>query len=170
MADANNYSMLNHSDIELLNFLLKRREIFDAYIDKNKLNLFTCPGCGYPTNSTRAEYDICVICDWEDDGYDDNSKSIFDDFLVKNKISGPNRISLIDNRLVISRLLFEIAKKENGQIVDDPKLVLVILEKNRMILRRIYKSIPGTADKSHVGWKEAAGIKLKILDELVARN
>ena len=32
---------------------------------------FTCPCCGYPTLSERDAYDICPLCDWEDDGQDD---------------------------------------------------------------------------------------------------
>lgn len=32
---------------------------------------YTCPCCGYPTLSERGAYEICSICDWEDDGQDD---------------------------------------------------------------------------------------------------
>src|ERR1700736_2803504 len=28
----------------------------------------TCPCCGYPMLDGRAGYDICPLCDWEDDG------------------------------------------------------------------------------------------------------
>ena len=31
----------------------------------------TCPCCGYPTIAQRHAYDICALCDWEDDGQDD---------------------------------------------------------------------------------------------------
>jgi hypothetical protein len=27
-----------------------------------------CPCCGYPTLNEAAAYDICELCDWEDDG------------------------------------------------------------------------------------------------------
>lgn len=43
---------------------------------------FFCPCCGYPTLDERADYDICVLCNWEDDGQDD-----LDANLVKG---GPN--------------------------------------------------------------------------------
>lgn len=31
----------------------------------------TCPCCGYPTLCERGAFDICILCDWEDDGQDD---------------------------------------------------------------------------------------------------
>src|SRR5882672_7012990 len=30
-----------------------------------------CPCCGYTTLHERACYEICVLCEWEDDGQDD---------------------------------------------------------------------------------------------------
>lgn len=168
MKEINDTLNLSEFDRELLNAFLKRREIFDRFIAEKKLKVFTCPGCGFPTNSTKAEYDICTICDWEDDGYDDNSKSIFDDFLVVNKISGPNKISLIENRLIISRTLFELAKKVDGQIIDNPKQILNILKNKRNQLEKIYKSIPMTADRNHIGYKNAENVKLELLSELIS--
>lgn len=32
-----------------------------------------CPCCGYPTLTELAAYEICVLCNWEDDGQDDES-------------------------------------------------------------------------------------------------
>ena len=32
---------------------------------------FACPCCGRPSLAVPAEYDICPICFWEDDGQDD---------------------------------------------------------------------------------------------------
>jgi hypothetical protein len=32
-----------------------------------------CPCCGYPTLSERNAYEICELCNWEDDGQDDES-------------------------------------------------------------------------------------------------
>ncbi|MEE3953448.1 CPCC family cysteine-rich protein [Peribacillus frigoritolerans] len=30
-----------------------------------------CPCCGFPTLEERGIYDICELCNWEDDGQDD---------------------------------------------------------------------------------------------------
>jgi Cysteine-rich CPCC len=35
----------------------------------------TCPCCGYPTINGRAAYEICSLCEWEDDGQDDRERS-----------------------------------------------------------------------------------------------
>ena len=31
---------------------------------------YVCPCCGYPTLPERGGYDICELCNWEDDGQD----------------------------------------------------------------------------------------------------
>jgi len=33
--------------------------------------VYRCPCCGYPTLDERGGYEICPLCDWEDDGQDD---------------------------------------------------------------------------------------------------
>ena len=33
---------------------------------------YTCPCCGYNTLRERGGYEICYLCDWEDDGQDDS--------------------------------------------------------------------------------------------------
>lgn len=35
------------------------------------MNKFQCPCCGYPTLDEKGRYDICWLCDWEDDGQND---------------------------------------------------------------------------------------------------
>jgi len=32
---------------------------------------YQCPCCGYPTLRERGAYNICFLCNWEDDGQDD---------------------------------------------------------------------------------------------------
>ena len=64
--------------------LTEKRHKFEA-VSKNvclgissffrKINRVTCPCCGYPTLEERGNYDICELCDWEDDGQDDDDSS-----------------------------------------------------------------------------------------------
>ncbi|MDX2253231.1 MAG: CPCC family cysteine-rich protein [Nitrospira sp.] len=39
-------------------------------------NRYLCPCCFMPTLNARAAYDVCKICDWEDDGQDSNDAAI----------------------------------------------------------------------------------------------
>ena len=58
----------------------RRHQWFEIYKDRLEHTVeqltkegvnFTCLCCGYPTLSQRGAYDICPLCDWEDDGQDD---------------------------------------------------------------------------------------------------
>jgi hypothetical protein len=37
---------------------------------------FICPCCGCPALDSNAEYDICIMCNWEDDGKSDEDADI----------------------------------------------------------------------------------------------
>jgi hypothetical protein len=37
---------------------------------------FRCPCCGYLTLDARADYVICPVCFWEDDGQDDHDTDV----------------------------------------------------------------------------------------------
>ncbi len=65
---------------ELNDLLARRRQWFEDYIQHVEQGVtrppqpgahYTCPCCGYPTLPERAGYDICELCNWEDDGQDD---------------------------------------------------------------------------------------------------
>jgi hypothetical protein len=43
----------------------------------------TCPCCGYPTLRSRDAYDICELCNWEDDGQDADSAEVAHLFQLK---------------------------------------------------------------------------------------
>jgi hypothetical protein len=45
-------------------------------------HFYTCPCCAHPTLGARGTYEICDVCDWEDDGQDDH-----DSWVVRG---GPN--------------------------------------------------------------------------------
>lgn len=47
--------------------------------------LLPCPCCDYRTLTKRADYDICAVCFWEDDGHDTDGL---------DRYSGPNPITL----------------------------------------------------------------------------
>jgi hypothetical protein len=44
---------------------------------------FCCPCCYLPTLKSRQDFNICILCDWEDDGQDDHN--------ADKVLGGPNR-------------------------------------------------------------------------------
>jgi hypothetical protein len=55
-----------------------------------------CPICGFPTLDERGDYELCVVCQWEDDG--DGDPMI---------IGPPNYTSMTQARIKIARMLAE---------------------------------------------------------------
>ena len=85
----------------------KRRYWFELYCKRTDEGvkaepcdglIYTCPCCGYPTLEERGGYEICYLCNWEDDGQDDpHADEVW---------GGPNRdYSLTDARKNFKRRL-----------------------------------------------------------------
>jgi hypothetical protein len=128
----------------LLRQFQERREVFDKFLKENNMGMFTCPGCGYPTLGERAGYEICSVCNWEDDGQDDVEAG--------EVRGGPNHgLTLIQNRVMIGRVLGELAHQINGTINLDPQEVLTILDKHNQVMRKI--EIPMDVTLEDPAWK-----------------
>ena len=85
---------------DLASFFAKRKA-FDDLLTKLSAErgahkpMSTCPCCRYPTLGERGVYDICPLCNWEDDGQDDpHAKEVW---------GGPN----LDYSLADARRNFE---------------------------------------------------------------
>lgn len=61
---------------------LGRKIVIQIGAKTHKLKRYSCPCCGYPTLERRGGYQICTLCDWEDDGDDGDDPIAF--------IGGPN--------------------------------------------------------------------------------
>lgn len=121
-------TQLTEKDKALLTDFFHKRNLFDDYLKTHHPELFTCPGCGYPALSGRGDYEICSVCNWEDDGSDDNRKSLPDTFLVEHGIGGPNGgLTLTQNRLNIGRILKYHEQSLKGSINLDPVDVIQII-------------------------------------------
>ena len=88
---------------------------FDSFLKINEIKLsketwkFTCPCCGFPTLSERGGYDICILCNWEDDGQDDKDADAV--------LGGPNG----DLSLTQARDNFQKFSSSGGKAThDDP--------------------------------------------------
>lgn len=140
-----------------------RRKAFDKFITDNNLKLFTCPGCGFPTLVERGGYDICDVCNWEDDNQDDGNE---DDIL-----GGPNsNLSLTQNRLDIGKTLKQLADSLVGKVNDNPNEVISILTNHDKRMKVISDKIPETADISDPLWTEYKQVSKKVLNDLIKRQ
>ena len=89
-------SNLAKEEHEILKEFHERREKFNAEIVVNAFDIYTYPGCGFPTLDSRGDYLICDVCNWEDDNQDyANADEVW---------GGPNyELSLTENRINIGK-------------------------------------------------------------------
>lgn len=112
---------LTENDKKILADFQTRRRVFDDYLNRHVIKLFTCPGCAYPTLEERGEHMICAVCNWEDDGQDDKTGDKI--------LGGPNGyLSLTGNRINIGRILLKNADSLKSEMNLDPAYVLTTLE------------------------------------------
>lgn len=153
---------LTADDNAILADFATRRKSFDRFIKENNLKLFTCPGCGFPTLDERGGYDICDVCNWEDDNQDDENA---DDIL-----GGPNsNLSLTQNRLDIGKTLKLLADSLQGKVNDNPNEVISILTNHDKRMKLMSDKIPETADISDPLWTEYKQASKKVLNDLIKR-
>ena len=110
----------SHLTVEEQNLLadfFRRRKIFDSYLSSNKIDKVTCPGCRYPTLKEKGAYEICKVCNWEDDEQNDDNA----DEIVSGGSNG--NISLTQNRLQIFKELTDEAKLAGRMLSEDPEHV-----------------------------------------------
>ncbi len=114
---------LNNQEVIIVLEFTERRNVFDKHIKENKIKLATCPSCGYPTLLERAGYEICEICNWEDDGQDDKN--------ADEILGGPNKnLSLTTSRLIIGKKLLDLLEKLSGTLNLDQDYVFNYLSKS----------------------------------------
>ncbi|TAJ10448.1 hypothetical protein DMA11_19070 [Marinilabiliaceae bacterium JC017] len=153
-------SKLTDNEKEILKAFYNRRLLFDNYLKKNNIKLYSCPGCGYPTLSERGGYEICSVCNWEDDGQDERQA---------NEIwGGPNQgLTLIENRLIIGKILQEIADSLSGHINDNPDEVMIAFDKHTIRMNSFDENKMMHALRDDPIWKEWREAKKEILNDLI---
>jgi|GEM_PF-1014150 len=154
---------LTAADNSILADFTTRRKAFDKYIKDNSLKFFTCPGCGFPTLDERGVYEICDVCNWEDDNQDDES--------ADNILGGPNsNLSLTQNRLNIGKTLKHLSDSLEGKVNDNPNEVISILTNHDNRMKAVSDKIPKTADISDPLWTEYKQESIKVLNDLIKRQ
>ena len=153
---------LTEIDKQILMDFFNRRKMFDNYIKESNLDLFTCPGCGYPTLSERGGYEICAVCNWEDDNQDDPN--------ADEVLGGPNyELSLTENRLIIGRTLQELADSLSGKIMENPTDIMKAFDNHKKRMDSIDDDKLMTAERSDPIWTEWENKSREILNDLIEK-
>jgi len=153
-------SNLDKNQLSILADFHQRRNLFDNYLTQKKIELHTCPGCAYPTLAERDGYEICCVCNWEDDNQDDKE--------ADEIWGGPNyELSLTKNRLNIGEQLAKFAKAINGRINTEPSVVLTILSRHNKKVFELFKTVPEDADLNYQIFKDSEEKGQELLKQLV---
>lgn len=133
-------------DKRILDAFRARRKYFADKLIHEKMprRFFTCPSCGFPTLNEKGSYEICTICDWEDDGQDDANAG--------QTLGGPNKMSLTESRIAIGRELKSLADSLHGTIVSDPDQFFSILNKHEERMELAESKIKNDADMNDPAW------------------
>jgi hypothetical protein len=143
---------LRDIDKRILADFYSKRKLFNTYIAGKELKIFTCPGCGYPTLSERGSYEICEVCNWEDDNQDDKEADVV--------WGGPNRnLSLTENRVNIGRILNKNADSLRSTINLNPLHVMEIIKYYNKKKEEIENRMTGDETLEHPIWIEWRQVK-----------
>jgi hypothetical protein len=156
---------LTADDKKILDDFRQRRTTFNEYLNSTKKDreAFTCPSCGYPTLSERNIYEICHICDWEDDGQDDKD--------ADEIWGGPNgELSLTESRLIIGHELQKLADSLNGTIVNDPDKFFLIFKEHNDQMEIAGNKIKGDTDINDPLWEEWRKTRELIKTDLIEKK
>ena len=107
---------------DILDFFRKRRTAFDIYISQNGLQriITTCKSCGFPTLNPTRFFEICQLCNWQDDVQDEHDADI--------AYGAPNGESLTESRIEFGLELDEIGFNMNASIIQNPEIILTVLK------------------------------------------
>lgn len=101
---------------------------------------FKCPCCGYPTLDEQGTYDICLICNWEDDGQNDSN--------ADRILGGPNgKYSLTQARNNFKQFFIMYSPGEDKRITGGDTLEQVTIKKE---LCKVYDKLMIINDESEI--------------------
>ena len=153
-------SKLDNIDKSIIQSFFDRRKIFDVYIEQNKLKIFTCPCCGYPTLAERGGFSMCTVCLWEDDGQDNET--------ADEVWGGPNSdISLSEGRIQIGKLFQRLSMEVNGQVHNSPQEVFHCLSDRDNIISTAKQKISYDTKGDDPAWKKLKRLREETIKSLL---
>lgn len=98
--------------VDVVKDFKKRRAFFKQYLQLYHVQKYVCESCGFPVLDDKGVYDVCIICNWEDNGYNDE------------QAEDPNHSCT--EKLTLTAYRIQIAKEilEQPQTVKDFKRII----------------------------------------------
>lgn len=120
--------------------------------------IFTCPSCGFPTLTERHNWEICLICNWEDDGQDDQD--------ADKVYGGPNGImSLTESRIEFQKEFGQYLLDENRRLVKDEMQILISIKSLQEDLEKVVDLHFNNEEEIFQEWTRLANLLFKTLTE-----
>lgn len=104
-------------ECDIIGDFKKRRAFFKRYLEMYHVQKYVCESCGFPIFDDEGAYDICRICDWEDNGYNDEHED------WPNHSAG-EKLTLTDYRI-----------QSGEEVLEQPKTV----QDFKRIIKAIYR-------------------------------
>ena len=112
-------------------------------------NRHFCPCCLMPTLEARAQFEICPICSWEDDGQDDDDSEI-----IRNGVNG--KYSLEEAR--------ENFKKYDSVYRPDDSKKPDFLNRNKNLRMKLFESFSHALNSGEESdWKTAVKLQNEVV-------
>jgi uncharacterized Zn finger protein (UPF0148 family) len=156
-------STLTTEDNNILTEFTTRRALIGQYIRQFKLHLFTCPSCGFPTLHHQGIFEVCAVCDWEDDGQDNDD--------ADEVLGGPNgKLSLTEYRVATGYSLRASAHECKGSLVTDPMEILDIIKHHEARMDNFREENSMNVEEDHPVWESWKKEKTKLRDDLIKKQ
>ncbi|QTD38698.1 hypothetical protein JL193_05375 [Polaribacter batillariae] len=147
-------------ELKILQNYEDRKNLFESYLKQYEELSFICASCGYPTINKPASYEVCSICEWEDNGYNDNQ-------LFRFNHATHEPLTLFEYRINIGEQILS----EPKTFFDAKNIILSIKEyenKFDIILEKYYSKKTTKKDKS-ICEQNFQNLKKELFDNLKIR-
>jgi Cysteine-rich CPCC len=157
------HSTLTTEDNNLLSEFATRRSLIGRYLRQLKLHRFTCPSCAFPTLLHQGILECCAVCDWKDDGQDDED--------ANDILGGPNgKLSLTEYRVASGYSLRALVHELKGHLLTDPLEILAVIQQHEDRMDHFQEEHSMNVDDDHPVWEAWKKEKAKLRFDLIKRT
>jgi hypothetical protein len=146
---------LSGNDKEVIREIIDRRVVFEKFITDNNIERNVCPCCGFPSLVQRYTGEICILCNWADDGQDDATANEMREF--------HGDISLTQGRMKTGKWIKHMEDSLKGKLLNDPDALVKIFNQADKEMIDLNDSQPGPTSES----QEWIDIRYRLLKDII---